>query len=139
MALSLYTPKEASLEFQMDITTIYLNLHQRNIRHIKIGSIYRIIPDGFLEQDLVSLFPEKLKTKDLCNILKLSAPSAYRLIQQNVFPSNHYGGRTLRISRDDFFSWLSLSSVRPAKKISVADVSSFIDNIILSGGIYHEH
>ena len=106
MALSLYTPKEASLEFQMDITTIYRTLPRRKIRDIQIGGV---------------------------------APSAYRLIQQNVFPSNHYGGRTLRISRDDFFSWLSLSSVRPAKKISVADVSSFIDNIILSGGIYHEH
>lgn len=136
MTLSVYTPKEACLEFQMDITTLYRNLHQRNIRHIKVGSLFRIIPDGFLEQDLTSLFPQRLKTEDLCRILKVSAPSIRRLIQTNDFPSVHYG-RVLRIPRDSFFSWLRFSSTRPAKSVSMANVSSFTDNIILSGGITH--
>ncbi len=136
MVLSLYTPKEACAEFQMDITTLYRNLHQRNIRHTKIGSLFRIIPDGFWEQDFTSLFPRQLKTKDLCKLLKLSAPSVRNLIRANVFPANYYG-RTIRIPRDSFFSWLRLSVVKPSKMIPMADVSSFIDNIILSGGIYH--
>lgn len=137
MNLSLYTPKEACVEFQMDLTTLYRNLHQRNIRHIKIGSLFRIIPDGFLEQDFPSFFPQRLKTGDLCKLLKLSAPSVRNLIQANSFPVEPYG-RVFRVPRDNFFSWLRLSTVKPAKTISAADVSGFIDTIILSGGIYHE-
>lgn len=138
MALSLYTPKEACTEFQLDITTLYRNLHQRNIRHIRVGNLFRIIPDGFLEQDVAALFPQRLKTKDLCGLLKLSPPSVYNLIRTGDFPIAHYG-RTIRVPRDSFFSWLRLSSsVNPAKMISVGNVSSFIDSIILSGGIYHD-
>lgn len=138
MALSLYTPKEACVEFQMDITTLYRHLHQRNIQHIRIGRLFRVIPDGFLEQDFTSLFPQRLKTEDLCRLLKLSAPSVRSLLQANAFPVSCFG-RTLRVPRDSFFSWLRLSSVNPARTVSMADVSSFIDNIILSGGIYHDH
>lgn len=136
MTLSLYTPKEACAEFQMDITTLYRNLHRRNIRHIRVGGLFRIIPDGFLEQDITALFPQRFKVKDLCGILKLSLPSVYNLVRTDGFPIDHYG-RILRVPRDGFFSWLRRSSVKPAKEISVENVSSYIDNIILSGGIYH--
>lgn len=135
MTLSLYTPKEACAEFQMDITTIYRHLHRGNIRHIRVGGLFRVIPDGFLEQDITALYPQRFKVKELCGILKLSLPSVYNLVRTDDFPVDHYG-RILRVPRDGFFSWLRHSSASPAKEISVENVSSYINDII-SGGIYY--
>lgn len=138
MMLSIYTPREACMEFQLDIMTVYRYLHQKKIPHVKIGGVFRIFPDGFLEQDFSSAFPQRLKTADVCNILKISAPTARRLIHEGVFPAVFYG-RALRIPRDSFFSWLHFASVQPIKRTAVLDVSSFINDIMLSGGIYHGH
>ena len=138
VSMSVLTPKEASIEFQMGVAAVYTNLHNKKIPAIRIGRIFRIIPDGFFEQDLTCLFPSKLKSSDVCRILKISLPTAYKLIEKGAFPGEYYG-RALRIPRDSFFLWLRHASTKPARQIAVMEVSSFIDNIIIrqNGGFYH--
>lgn len=138
VSMSVLTPREASIEFQMGVSAIYTNLHSKKIPSIRIGRIFRVIPDGFFEQDLSLVFPSKLKSRDICTILKISLPTVYKLIDDGAFPGEYYG-RALRIPRDGFFQWLRHGSVKPAKQIAVMEVSDFIDNIILKqdGGFYH--
>lgn len=53
----------------------------------------------------IESLPIILSAKDISQILKISKPSAYDLMEREDFPLIRLG-RTKRVLRDEFFSWL---------------------------------
>lgn len=53
----------------------------------------------------IESLPIILSAKDISQILKISKPSAYELMDKDDFPLIRLG-RTKRVLRDEFFSWL---------------------------------
>ncbi|MBA2876375.1 helix-turn-helix domain-containing protein [Thermaerobacillus caldiproteolyticus] len=50
--------------------------------------------------------PIFLTAGDIAELLKISKPKAYELMKQDGFPLIQFG-RSMRVSRDEFFLWLS--------------------------------
>lgn len=50
-------------------------------------------------------YPLILTAKDISQILKISKPTAYEVMNQTSFPLLKIG-RCKRVLRDDFFNWL---------------------------------
>jgi excisionase family DNA binding protein len=50
-------------------------------------------------------FPIVLNAKDICEILKISKPTAYELMGRKEFPLLKFG-RSKRVFRDEFFEYL---------------------------------
>lgn len=53
----------------------------------------------------ISDYPITLTAVDISEILKISKPSAYELMEQSDFPLIRIG-RCKRVLRDEFFLWL---------------------------------
>jgi excisionase family DNA binding protein len=55
-------------------------------------------------------YPMILTATDISEILRVSKPTAYELMEQKLFPLIRIG-RSKRVLRDEFFQWLSQHNV----------------------------
>lgn len=54
----------------------------------------------------IESYPVILTAKEISEILKISKPTAYELMEKNDFPLIRIG-RCKRVLRDEFFVWIS--------------------------------
>jgi excisionase family DNA binding protein len=54
-------------------------------------------------------YPPILTAHEICEILKVSKPTAYELMKRNDFPLIEIG-KCKRVTRDDFIKWLGQMS-----------------------------
>ena len=59
-----------------------------------------------MQQYEIDSYPFVLTAIEICEILKISKPTAYELMDRKDFPLIRIG-RCKRVLRDDFFLWLS--------------------------------
>lgn len=59
-----------------------------------------------MNQDNVEGYPIVLTAKEISQILKVSKPTAYELMNRSDFPLLRIG-RCKRVLREEFFEWLS--------------------------------
>jgi len=52
-------------------------------------------------------YPEVLTATDLSEILRVSKPTAYELMEHKTFPLIKIGQRGKRVLKTEFFRWLS--------------------------------
>lgn len=60
---------------------------------------------NYMKKDEIGNYPIVLTAVEISQILKISKPSAYELMDRSSFPLIKIG-RCKRVLRDDFFSWL---------------------------------
>lgn len=62
--------------------------------------------DHCMKKIEIDSYPLILTAIEICEILKVSKPTAYELMDRHDFPLIKIG-RSKRVLRDDFFLWLS--------------------------------
>jgi excisionase family DNA binding protein len=58
------------------------------------------------EEQSVNKYPEILTVNEICEILQISKPTAYELMEQSDFPLLRIG-RSKRVAKGLFFKWLN--------------------------------
>ena len=61
--------------------------------------------NGFNKKEIID-YPMILKAADVAEILKISKPSAYQVMEQTDFPLIRMENRCKRVLRDSFYNWL---------------------------------